>query len=568
MSRTLFWYIFKDLLRIFFMASGALAGIMSFGGLLRPLTQNGLDGPQVALLLANFMPAMSTYSLPVAALFATTMVYGRMSADNEVTACRASGVSFAALTMPAMALGLVVAAGSLYLLCFTVPKATKQVEQVIYSNLAKLIAHEIQQTHRTTFDTYTVFARDATYLPPDDPRADPHQQAVLLRGPLIVSYVCPPGRPKWYQLAKDFWSSSEAVAKIVEDPDDGSATLTVQLTNGVVFPRTLSAAKVAQGGASAAAFGPVLIPSRVSEKTKFLDVFKLKQLQREPSQGQQVREALQQFIRADQAAAVADRLVADLRSPAHRAAWPVGGDTMSVAVPADATVSSANDAGTLVVTAPPGGPPVQFRQASGGQVRLTVEGHACRLAVAVPPGQDDDATVTVVIPKGLIDANEAEGGGDDTPVPAPLNRQFATPLPADVAAMRTRTAEQYLAGQVGTDASVRNLRFAWFDLVNHVSAELHARVAFVVSCLLLVVAGSSLGMMFRSGNFLTAFAVSVVPAMLSTVLIVTGQHAAESTPLVVTAARNPLHLGLAIIWSGNLAIGIGAVVLLTRLQRR
>ncbi len=169
MSRTLFWYIFKDLLRIFLMTSGALAGIMSFGGLLRPLTQNGLDGPQVALLLANFMPAMSTYSLPVAALFATTMVYGRLSADNEVTACRASGISFVALTLPAFLLGTVVAAASMYLLCFTVPRATLKVEQVIYSNLAKLIAHEIDQTHRTQFgDTVTVFAREA-YLPPAGP---------------------------------------------------------------------------------------------------------------------------------------------------------------------------------------------------------------------------------------------------------------------------------------------------------------------------------------------------------------------------------------------------------------
>ena len=60
MGRTLFWYVFKDLVKIFFMASGALAGIMSFAALLRPLTQNGLDGSQVVLLLRYMMPAMST----------------------------------------------------------------------------------------------------------------------------------------------------------------------------------------------------------------------------------------------------------------------------------------------------------------------------------------------------------------------------------------------------------------------------------------------------------------------------------------------------------------------------
>src|ERR1700742_401008 len=90
MSKTLFWYLLKDLLRIFAMTAGTLAGIMSFGALLRPLTQHGLDLGQVGQILSYFSPAMTTYSLPIAALFATTIVYGRVSADNELTACRAS----------------------------------------------------------------------------------------------------------------------------------------------------------------------------------------------------------------------------------------------------------------------------------------------------------------------------------------------------------------------------------------------------------------------------------------------------------------------------------------------
>src|SRR5205807_6085687 len=98
MGRTLFWYVFKDLVRIFLMASGALAGIMSFGGLLRPLTHQGLDLGQVGRMLTFFGPAMTTYSFPVAALFATTVVYGRLAADNELTACRAGGMSLMSLT--------------------------------------------------------------------------------------------------------------------------------------------------------------------------------------------------------------------------------------------------------------------------------------------------------------------------------------------------------------------------------------------------------------------------------------------------------------------------------------
>jgi lipopolysaccharide export LptBFGC system permease protein LptF len=104
--------------------------------------------------------------------------------------------------------------------------------------------------------------------------------------------------------------------------------------------------------------------------------------------------------------------------------------------------------------------------------------------------------------------------------------------------------------------------------VNHIVSEIHGRAAFVVSCLFLVLVGSSLGMMFRSGNFLTAFAVSVVPAMLSTVFIVTGQHTVESTPQHLLSQSAPVALGISVIWSGNVVIFIAAMVLFWRLQKR
>src|SRR3954449_6008729 len=138
MSRTLFWYVFKDLLRIFFLTSGVLAAIMSFGGLMRPLTEHGLDLGQVGKMLTYFTFPMTAYSLPVAALFATTMVYGRLSADNEITACRAAGISALSIAFPALILGMLVSTISFVFLYFVVPVFTLKVEKVIYSNIAQL----------------------------------------------------------------------------------------------------------------------------------------------------------------------------------------------------------------------------------------------------------------------------------------------------------------------------------------------------------------------------------------------------------------------------------------------
>src|SRR3954468_7947343 len=186
MSPTLFWYVFKDLLRVFLLAVLALAGIMSFGGLLRPLTQNGLEASQAGRMLGYLLPAMTTYSLPIAALFATTMVYGRLSADNELTACRAAGISYRSVAMPAVVLGLTVAIASLLFLCFIVPVFTLKVERVIYSNLAQLIANQIERTHQIKMDDTTIFAQTAQ-VAPDDP-AHPNEQMVRLSGLMIVTY--------------------------------------------------------------------------------------------------------------------------------------------------------------------------------------------------------------------------------------------------------------------------------------------------------------------------------------------------------------------------------------------
>src|SRR3954452_5211330 len=168
MSKTLFWYLLKDLLRIFLMTSATLAGIMSFGALLKPLTQHGLDLGQVGRILSYFSPAMTTYSLPIAALFATTIVYGRMSADNELTACRACGISSLMMTAPAFLLGLIVALISLLFLSFVVPVFTLKVEQVIYSNLAQLVANKITRTHEISYGRTSIFAQAAAVQNPDE----------------------------------------------------------------------------------------------------------------------------------------------------------------------------------------------------------------------------------------------------------------------------------------------------------------------------------------------------------------------------------------------------------------
>jgi hypothetical protein len=104
---------------------------------------------------------------------------------------------------------------------------------------------------------------------------------------------------------------------------------------------------------------------------------------------------------------------------------------------------------------------------------------------------------------------------------------------------------------------------------NAARSELHGRASFAISCLSLVMVGCALGVMFRSGNFLNAFAASFVPALLCITLIISGQQSATHVPYTSGAAfKDPLPMALMFIWVGNVAVLLAAIYLTARLQRR
>jgi lipopolysaccharide export LptBFGC system permease protein LptF len=146
-------------------------------------------------------------------------------------------------------------------------------------------------------------------------------------------------------------------------------------------------------------------------------------------------------------------------------------------------------------------------------------------------------------------------------------RSLVVPMPAEVAALAGRTVGDYK--KILPKEDFRRLERERYRIYNAVISEIWARVSFSVSCLILVAVGCALGMMFKSGNFLSAFAVCAIPALLCIALIVTGQHTAENVPSPLPPNwNNSLKLGLTVIWSGNVIVATAAVILLTKLQRQ
>lgn len=164
-----------------------------------------------------------------------------------------------------------------------------------------------------------------------------------------------------------------------------------------------------------------------------------------------------------------------------------------------------------------------------------------------------------------------------------FSRSFSVPMPAAIRAIGSKTLTDFIRDPV-TEAgagpgSIDHWQTPWelsFTLHhnqiranNAARSELHGRASFALSCLSLVLVGFALGVMFRSGNFLNAFACSFVPALLCMTLIISGQQTATHVPFTFGPAfKDPLPMSLVFIWSGNVVVLIAAIWLTFRLQRR
>jgi hypothetical protein len=583
MSRTLFAYIFKDLLRIFLMASGALAGIMSFGGLLRPLTREGLDAGQVARMLAYFGPAMTTYSFPVAALFATAVVYGRLSADNELTACKAGGISLLSLTVsgPALVLGLIVAIISLLFLCFIVPASTLKVEKVIYSNLAKLVQSRIERTHEIDLQQSTIFAQEAHVIPPDaDTPAG--QQRVELIGPAVISTERDPD-DKTLLVPKEFYTASRAIAYIDPQPDGQEVNVTVYLSGGFKFPRRYIGATSA--GIESTVYGPTQIPSPIREDVKFMNVWRLKELYADVSKSQRLKTIIADFVKAAQKKSVLEDLTDDLNSATHEAkfnfetggsyslslegegiAASIGGE-VTAPYHAAARPPSTTQGAADISAARPMDRPVVYRED-----RKDHEPFILRAAYAIVRAQPmtDAGIVRITIElQDCVQMMKATEGIAEMPAQSKrFSQSFEVPMTPWQREMAGQTIGYYESDAGKFLGSQVLLTHEKMTLLNMIVAECNGRASFAVSCLILVMVGSALGMMFRSGNFLTAFAVSFIPALLSITLIIAGQRTAGNIPMRFDGNNSPLKLGLTLIWAGNGVNLLLAVGLLWKLGRR
>src|SRR4029077_9754030 len=86
LHRMIFWELFK----VFALSLLGITGIMLVGTVVAEASQQGFTLLQTLQIIPLIIPGTLPYTIPATTLFATCVVYGRLSHDNEILAIKSA----------------------------------------------------------------------------------------------------------------------------------------------------------------------------------------------------------------------------------------------------------------------------------------------------------------------------------------------------------------------------------------------------------------------------------------------------------------------------------------------
>jgi len=551
--RTLHTYIGRDLLRITCLSVVSFTMVMTVFAIIEPLRKSGLAAGQVGMLFGYTLPVMVTLTLPFAALFATTIVYGRFSQDREMLACRASGISVFAMLKPALALGLGVSIITLTLTNFVSPGMARQAQRTVMQNIRRIAYHLIQKESHVKFDkgSNTIIVH-ATQVDED--------KDVLVG--VVAGRFALRRDPKTGKVAPlvDVLVAKSAALNVKRDEGTGKYYASVAMENPV-GPITNKAS--IQGELKSGSLMNFELDNPSKDKPAFFDWGSLISMYRDPTQHSEIKSKMERYRKQTRRSRILQELTDAVNDGGVYGRIRSGGRTYDISA---GRAKLSRD--TVILTSGKG--------ASGLAKRVAVRLHdekgemlyqADRGKVVAswdPVRRRNTLMIELMgrlrLPGRLVDRqSEAprKSRWDSGSLPLPRDEQFEQVPMVDLLERPGdfTTSRRVIAG---IDSLTKH-RTA--KIRGQIEAEMNFRIAYGLSCALLVAMGAALGVISRGGQFLTAFAISVIPAAGIIVMILMGKRMISNPDSSTTG-------GYIVIWGGMAALLLIDIVIYYRLGKR
>ncbi len=523
---TLHKYIFRELFRVFILAALGLTFILSLGSILQPVQEFAAGPRQVITLMGYFLPITLTFVLPMAALFAGALVYGRFAGDNELDACRASGISLLTLVYPGLMLAIIVTIANLILSFYVMPVFVLRAEKSLKADAKQIVFRNIQR-------------RKYYALPPDE-RYLIYADQVDADKDMLFGVVVAEMRNQGIQriVAAD-------AAKVNFNLHGELNEVKVEVYN----PYQTGVADVGSAGSLTLSkeFGSLL-----GDSIKFKKINEMKRIQADPMIFNPVAhdayETYGQFYVELLARDINRRIHAPTENDDQRNYYEMVGEPNSVRF----TAGFCGAADDEQVELSHGVVVIEY-DTDSNKVLHTLR---CEEASLHITGDKLSPTLT-------MDLSSVRQEQTNQLRMRYVIRGLVPPQSVEAITNRFRTESGSLElEKLGSEKSVlepsRKLANLQFKLrwrlqkaLAQIKAEIHSRLVFGLGCIPMILIGIGLGVLKKGGHVLSAFAVSCIPAAVLIVCIMSGKQITENIGSVLIS-------GVALMWAG-----FGFMVVLT-----
>jgi len=506
------------------LAAVALTLILSLGSILRPVQEYGVGPRQVIHLMGYFLPITLTFVLPMSALFAGALVYGRFAGDNEFDACRASGISLLTMVYPGLALAVTVAVANLLLSFHVMPTFVHLAENSLKNNAKQILFRNIQRNRYYTLP-------DSRYLIYADQADLQHNTlsgvvSVELKDYGIGTIITSEGAKVNFRSRDRFdeVQISAFNAHQMSDVDEGGA-------------KSLTITKE---------FGSLL-----GDDIKFKKIDEMKRIQADLMQFKPI----DKLARDTFAQLTIELLARDIKTRTAgsiNSFYELLGSTNSVRF--TARQCKAQDEEEVELS---GNVKVIEYDTDSKQVLRTLR---CERASLHIEGNKLAPTLT-------MDIYNAREEGSGTIIGRPIVRGLLPPQAVEAIAnkFRTENGESLQPEMLATPLSGMKPSLELSILQNtlrrkiqktfvQIKAETHSRLVFGIGCVSMIMIGIGLGIVKKGGHLLSAFGASCVPSAVLVVCIMSGKHITENLGSQDVS-------GIALMWGGLAFLSLLAVVI-------
>ena len=136
MNKIISRYIFKEIAFSFFIILFVLTFVLLMGKMLQIMdlmVNKGISVFIIAKLIIYLLPAFMLFTIPIALLIAILIAMGRLSADNEITVLKASGVSLGQIYYPIAIASLITFIITIIVGYFLVPQSNFATKRLLFT---------------------------------------------------------------------------------------------------------------------------------------------------------------------------------------------------------------------------------------------------------------------------------------------------------------------------------------------------------------------------------------------------------------------------------------------------